>query len=186
MNIIKKNILLILIVTVLIVSSIFNIYQYKSSLAIKSDYGQRIRTIEEFSLAILPRIVLTEIVDNDIIDEIVLANVIGQIDITKDLEYFAVARFSPIKVFLDNTEDDLKKLYKLINENEGEIDVLIKEIADNQKKSLKIYEEIKKFQEEYMGQMNDDGAYDKWDLLWYRNSQGKSDELIKIIENGFR
>jgi hypothetical protein len=187
---IKKNIALILIVIVLIASSILNIYQYKSCLAIKENYGYHIRRIELFALGSLPEDVLEEISSGDI-DEIGLVKVIEQIKVTEHFQY----SISPVNKFLDNTKTDLRKLYKLIKEsgNEGEIDALIKEIVDNQKKSLKIYEEIKKFEEEYKSQMNnEDRADDKWDLLWYRNrnsnsnSQWDSDELIKIIEDGFR
>jgi hypothetical protein len=187
---IKKNSVLILIVIVLIASSILNIYQYKSCLAIKEYCGGDIRQFGLFALGNLPENVLEEI-SNDDIDEIGLVKVIEQIKVTEHFQY----SIRPVNKFLDNTKTDLKKLYKLIKEsgNEGEINALIKEIADNQKKSLKIYEEIKKFEEEYKSQMNnEDRADDKWDLLWYRNrnsysnSQWDSDELIKIIEDGFR
>ncbi|SHK64837.1 hypothetical protein SAMN02745912_03884 [Paramaledivibacter caminithermalis DSM 15212] len=188
-SIIKKNNILILICASLIIALIIlNIYQYKKSLTIKIEYGERISSIEAYALVLPSRMILDEILNSDAIDEISLAKAIEHINVTKSLAFSGVGGFSQVNSFLDNTEKDLKKLYKLIkqNGNEGEIDALIKKTTENQKKSLKTYEEIRKFFKEYMSQRNEDREDEEWALLWYRNSQGESDELIKIIERGLR
>ncbi|WP_165613157.1 hypothetical protein [Paramaledivibacter caminithermalis] len=157
-------------------------------MTIKIEYGERISSIEAYALVLPSRMILDEILNSDAIDEISLAKAIEHINVTKSLAFSGVGGFSQVNSFLDNTEKDLKKLYKLIkqNGNEGEIDALIKKTTENQKKSLKTYEEIRKFFKEYMSQRNEDREDEEWALLWYRNSQGESDELIKIIERGLR
>ncbi|RKD31261.1 hypothetical protein [Thermohalobacter berrensis] len=184
----KNEILIIILISIIIVLSIFNIYQYKKNLEIKIEYGQRIRHIEQIALVIVPRRVLGELQDSNNIDEVGLAETIEHVITAKSFAYSGVRGFSQVTSFLDNTEKDLKELRKLIKQNgkEKEIDILIQKIKKNQEKSLKTYEEIEKFFEGYMNPIHEEKEEEKKNLLWYKNSAGESNELIKIIEEGLK
>ncbi|WP_034429998.1 hypothetical protein, partial [Caldisalinibacter kiritimatiensis] len=142
----KNEILIITLISIIVVLIASNIYQYKKNTQIKTEYGERIGHIEEFALVIVPRRVLGELQDRNNIDEIGLAETIEHVITAKCFAYSGVRGFTQVTSFLDNTEEDLKKLRKLIKQNgkEKEIDILIQKIKNNQEKSLKTYEEIEK------------------------------------------
>ncbi|KAB3531043.1 hypothetical protein F8154_13280 [Alkaliphilus pronyensis] len=83
--------------------------------------------------------------------------------------------------FLDNSEDDLKELLKLIKENgnQEEIEILVKKIRENAQKSFDTAEKLRELADEY-------DRSEKWDLLWYKNSVGDTDKITKIINEGLR
>ncbi|QIB26925.1 hypothetical protein [Caloranaerobacter azorensis] len=181
----KKDTVLILILTsLIIVLGISNIYQYKKSLELKIGCGQRISNIVTYALVGVPRLVLDDLSNSTTINEVDLAKTIERVSVAKTFVFTGVEGFSQVRDFLENTEKDLKKLYKLIKQNkrEQEIDFLINKIKENQKKSLKAYEEIRNFFQEYMSQRNKEKKGAEWHLLWYKNSVGDSEEFIKIID----
>lgn len=187
-SIIKNNVLVFVLIILIIALSVSNINQYKSSLLIKADFGSRISNAVEFPLVLIPRMVLTEILDSDGIDETGLLNAIEVTRQTRGLVNSVIPGFHQLNTFLYNTEKDLKKLKSLHKEegNEDEINMLIKKITVNQRKSLNTHEELRKLSEEYDNMSIIGSGANKGDILWYENSQGKSDKLIKIIEDGLK
>ncbi|WP_034429126.1 hypothetical protein, partial [Caldisalinibacter kiritimatiensis] len=142
----KKEILIITLISIIVASIVFNIYQYKENIETKIEYGDVVSSIETYALRLVPSKVLSYISDRDNIDEIVLAKTIEYIITARYFASIEGVDFPQVVHFLDNTLEDLEKLNKLIKQNEKkeEIDILIQKIKNNQEKSLKTYEEIEK------------------------------------------